>query len=66
MREEISLLLSKKLMKKLETNTDFKNGTVSMFGSQKELITTSSGHYAVPLGQDSKRRFKSHVSCKDN
>ena len=22
-----------------------------MFGSQQKLITTSSGHYAVPLGQ---------------
>ena len=51
MREEIPLPLSKKLMKKLETNRDFKTHTVSMFGSQKELIKTSSGHYAVPLGQ---------------
>ena len=51
MREEIPLLLSKKLMKKLETNRDFKTHAVSMFGSQKELITTSSGHYAVPLDQ---------------
>ena len=50
-REEIPLLLSKKLMKKAETNIDFKTDTVSMFGSQQELITTSSGHYAVPLGQ---------------
>ena len=50
-REEISLLLSKKSMKTAETNIDFKTDTVSMFGSQQELITTSSLHYAVPLGQ---------------
>ena len=37
MREEIPLPLSKKLMKKLETNRDFKTHTVSVFGSQKEL-----------------------------
>ena len=37
-------------MKKAETTIDFKNETVSIFGSQQELITTS-GHYAVPLGQ---------------
>ena len=50
-REEITLLLSKKSIKKAETNVDFKTDTVSMFGSQQELIITSSGHYAVPLGQ---------------
>ena len=38
-------------MKKAETDIDFKTDTVSMFGSQQELITTSSLHYAVPLGQ---------------
>ena len=38
-------------MKKAETIIDFKTDTVSMFGSQQKLITTSSGHYAVPLGQ---------------
>ena len=50
-REEIPLLLSKKSMKKAETNIGFKTDTVSMFGSQQNFITTSSGHYAVPLGQ---------------
>ena len=38
-------------MKKAGTNIDFKTDTVSMFGSQQKVITTSSGHYAVPLGQ---------------
>ena len=38
-------------MKKAETNIDFKTDTVSLFGSQQKLITTPSGHYAVPLGQ---------------
>ena len=50
-REEIQLLLSKKSIKKAETNTNFKIDPVSMFGSQQKLITTSSGHYAVPFGQ---------------
>ena len=50
-REEIQLLLSKKSMKKAETNTNFKTDTVSIFGSQQKLIATSSGNYAVPFGQ---------------
>ena len=50
-REEIPLLLSKTSMKKAEIIIDFKTDTVSVFGSQHKLITTSSGHYAVPLGQ---------------
>ena len=45
------MLLSKKSLKKAETNIGFKTDTVSMFGSQQNFITTSSGHYAVPLGQ---------------
>ena len=49
-REEIPLPLSKKSIKKAETNIDFKTDTVSRFGSQQELITTYSRYYAVPLG----------------
>ena len=61
-REEIPLLLSKKSMKKAETNIDFKTDTVSMFGSQQELITTSSRHYAVPLGKTAEwTRFKKEI-----
>ena len=49
-------------MKKAETNIDFKTDTVSMFGSQQELITTSSRHYAVPLGQTAEwTRFKKEI-----
>ena len=53
-REEIPLLLSKKLLKKAETSIDFKTESVSMFGSQQKLITTYSEHYVVPLGQRSR------------
>lgn len=43
----VPLLLSKE-SKKADTNSDFGNGLVSMFETQK-LVTISLGHYAVPL-----------------
>ena len=49
MTEEIPLPLSKKLMKKLETNRDFKTHSFNVWLTKR--ITTSSRHYAVPLGQ---------------
>ena len=49
-------------MKKAGTNIDFKTDTVSKFGSQQKLIATSSGHYAVPLGQRARsKRFKKEI-----
>ena len=46
---DIPLLLSKSAMKRAETVIDFKNDTAIMLGRQINLISTQSGHYAVPL-----------------
>ena len=46
---DIPLLLSRKAMKKAETNINFKNDTVTMFGEELPVIVTKSGHYALPL-----------------
>ena len=48
--EEIPLLLSKDTMKKADTEIDFKNDSVKMLGQKQNLIITTAGHYAIPLG----------------
>lgn len=48
--EDIPLLLSKETMKKAGTEIDFKNDSVTMLGEKQNLIITSAGHYAIPLG----------------
>ena len=48
-KEKIPLLLSKESMKKATTHIDFANDKVTMFGNQQDLLTTSSGHYAVSI-----------------
>ena len=49
--EDIPLLLSKDSMKKANTQIDFSNDTVVMFGMQQKIFATSSGHYAIALSQ---------------
>ena len=46
----IPMLLSKAAMKKANTNINFKDDTVYMLGQKLNILLTSSGHYAVPLG----------------
>ena len=48
-KDDIPLLPSKESMKKADTNTDFANHSVSMFGTQQKLVNSSSSHYTVPL-----------------
>ena len=51
---DIPLLLSRKAMKKASTNINFMEDKVSMFGEDLDVVVTESGHYALPLNEQSK------------
>ena len=51
----LPLLLSKRAMKTADTQINFVNDTVEMFGEKQEVILTRSGHYSVPL--DNKKKI---------
>ena len=46
---EIPLFLSKSFTKKAEVTPDFQNDIAIAFGEKNPLITTSSGHHAIPI-----------------
>ena len=46
---DIPLLLSRKSMKKANMTLDFKNDSAEIFGNVVQLMTTQSGHYAIPI-----------------
>ena len=46
---DIPLLLSKEALKKSKAIINFNNDTVTMFGEKLQLISTSSGHYAISM-----------------
>ena len=46
---DIPLLLSKKSMKNADMTLDFKNDNAIVFGEPIKLISTESGHYAIPI-----------------
>ena len=46
---DIPLLFSRSSMKKAGMKINFQNDTISAFGKSIPLVTTSSGHYAIPL-----------------
>ena len=50
----IMVLLSRKAMKKANTNINFMEDKVSMFGEDLDVVVTESGHYALPLNEKSK------------
>lgn len=50
---DIPLLLSKKAMKKAGMVIDMRDDTVTAFGKKTKLVTTSSGHYCIPLSRRS-------------
>ena len=50
----IPLLLSKASMKKADTEINFKEDSVQMFGCEQQVVVTSSGHYAIPLNRNVK------------
>ena len=49
---DIPLLLSKKAMKKANTQIDFCEDKVHIFGRKIDNKFSSSGHYCIPLGAD--------------
>ena len=51
----LPLLLSKKAMKSADTQMNFVDDTVVMFGEKQDVVLTRSGHYSVPL--DNKKRI---------
>ena len=46
---EIPLLLSRSAMKKAEMTVDFENDMATIYGTEVKLITSSSGHYCLPI-----------------
>ena len=48
---DIPLLLSKSSMKKGQMKINFQDDTITVLDEKIPLITTSSGHYAVPITQ---------------
>ena len=49
---DIPLLMSKKAMKDAKMKIDLNNDTVEVLGRETDMITTSSGHYCLPLTGD--------------
>ena len=45
----ISLLLSRKYMRKTDMTIDFRNYNAIVFGESVKLTTTKSGHYTIPI-----------------
>ena len=67
LNSDIPLLFSRSSMKKAEMKINFQNDTINAFGQNIPLVTTSSGHYAIPLTpakQAIRKRikFKYHVN----
>ena len=48
---DIPLLLSKEAMKKAKSVLNFNDDSVNILGKKLKLITTSSGHYAIPIAK---------------
>ena len=48
-KAKIPMLFSKKSMKRANTQMNFKNDSVTMFGQKLNIIITQSGHYGIPL-----------------
>ena len=46
---DIPLLLSKSAMKKAKVNLNFDSDTIDILGKRIKLMTTSTGHYYVPI-----------------
>ena len=57
---EVPLLLSKSSMKKAEMTLDFQNDITNAFGEKIPFITTSSGHYAIPITKAKQIIMKQH------
>ena len=67
----VPMLLSKESMKSACTVINFNTDQIEMLGETHSLVSTSSGHYAIPLTQLSNSNLQSkqnHISliCKNN
>ena len=49
---DIPMLLSKSAMKKANTTIDFQSDRVTMLEQKQQVIITTSGHYAIPSGNN--------------
>ena len=47
--KDIPLLLSKKAMKDAKVDIDFVNNKTEIFGSDLDIICSTSGHYCIPI-----------------
>ena len=61
---DIPLLLSRQAMKKAGMTIDFEKDQAIVFGRHEKLITTSSGHYALPI--TSYCKFINNVNAGSN
>ena len=48
-RKDIPFLLSKKAMKDAKANIDFVNDKIEIFGSDLDIICSTSGHCCIPI-----------------
>ena len=58
-QKSLPLLISKESMKKAQTKLDLINDTITMFGIERPMEQTASGHYAIPLNNDGHLNQKS-------
>ena len=49
---DLPLLFSKESMKQAGSSLDFKDDTLLILGQKLNLVLTSSGHYALPIGRN--------------
>ena len=60
-KSDIPLLLSKAAMKKAGMKIDLKEDTVTVFGNKEKLVTTSCGHYCMPLLADTAKAIEETI-----
>ena len=51
-KAEVPLLLSRDSLKKANANIDFSTDTATVFNQTVNLLTTKSGHYAIPITKE--------------
>ena len=50
---DIPLLLSKETMKRAKAKMCYEKDKIELFGEEQDMLCTTSGHYAVPIGKSS-------------
>ena len=49
---DVPLLFSKPSLQRANAKIDFENDTITMLGTSSNLLHTSTGHYAIPIGKE--------------